>query len=42
MEKLGKDQLFLLAIELDFPQLLKFCESSKRINDLLCQKDDIW
>ena len=29
MEKLEKDQLFLLTTELDFPQLLKFCQTNK-------------
>jgi len=42
MEKLEKDQLFLLATELDFPQLLKFCQTNKKINKLVCQRDDIW
>jgi len=42
MEKLGKDQLFLLAIELDLPSLLQFCNTSKRINDLVCKRNEIW
>ncbi len=42
MEKLEKDQLFLLATELDLPELLSFCSSSKRINDLICKRNDIW
>ncbi|GAG82288.1 unnamed protein product, partial [marine sediment metagenome] len=42
MEKLEKDQLFLLATELDLPQLLKFCQTNKKINKLVCQRDDIW
>jgi len=42
MEKLEKDQLFLLATELDFPQLLKFCQTNKKINKLVCRRDDIW
>ena len=42
MEKLEKDQLFLLALELDLPELLSFCSSSKRINDLICKRNDIW
>jgi len=42
MENIGKDQLFLLAIGLDLPDLLNFCGSSKRINDLICKRNDIW
>ncbi len=42
MDKLEKDQLFLLALELDLPELLSFCSSSKRINDLICKRNDIW
>ena len=42
MENLNKDQLFLLAIELDLPNLLSFCGSSKRINELLCNRNEIW
>jgi len=41
MDRLEKDQLFLLATELDFPQLLKFCQTNKKINKLVCQRDDI-
>jgi len=42
MDKLEKDQLFLLALELDLPELLSFCDSSKRINELICKRNDIW
>ena len=42
MDKLGKDILFVLSTKLDFPELLKFCQSNKRINDLVYERDDIW
>jgi len=42
MEKLDRDTLFSIALELNLPDLLKFCRSSKRINDLVCKRDDIW
>ena len=42
MDKLNKDELFLIAIELNLPELLNFCESSKKINKLICKKNDIW
>ena len=40
--KLPKDVLFKIALEFSLPQLLKFCSSSKRINQLVCEKDDIY
>ena len=39
---LSKDLLFSLAIQLDLSDLLKFCSSSKQINDYVCKKDNIW
>ena len=39
---LTSDVLFTLAISLDLPDLLKFCASSKKINDNVCKKDNIW
>jgi Leucine-rich repeat (LRR) protein len=40
MDKLEKDLLFLLATELSLPDLLNFCQTSKKINTLLC--NNIW
>ena len=42
MNKLGKDCIFLLVIRLDLPDLLNFCQSNKRINELIYNRDDIW
>ena len=42
MEKLNRDELFRLAIEMDLPSLINFCNSNKRINDLVCKRKDIW
>ena len=42
MENLSKDELMLIAIEFDLPDLLRFCSSSKRINDKICGQNDIW
>ena len=39
---LPNDLLFSLAIQLDLSDLLKFCSSSKKINDSICKKDNIW
>lgn len=37
-----KDILFKIAITLDLPTLLAFCESDEKINNKLCQNDNIW
>ncbi|GAG81361.1 unnamed protein product, partial [marine sediment metagenome] len=42
MDKLDKDTLYSIAIELDLPSLLKFCASNSRINELICKRDPIW
>ena len=42
MERLDRNELFLIALQLDVPEILGFCESSKRIDRLLCQQDPIW
>ena len=42
MQTAHKDVLFLLALELDVPDLLNLCLSSKRIDELICQRKDIW
>ena len=42
METLPSDILFSLAIHLDLPDLLQFCSSSNRINNILCKREPIW
>ena len=42
MENLPKDVLFSLALEMNLPELLAFCTSNKRINNLVCKRNDIW
>ena len=42
METLTSDTLFSLAIHLDFFNLLNFCVSSKRINNIIYKRDPIW
>lgn len=42
MEKLNKDVLVLLALELDTPSLMKFCESDKNINVKVCGNENFW
>ena len=41
-QSLSNDLLFSLAIQLDLSDLLKFCSASKRINNTICKKDNIW
>ena len=42
METASKDVLFTIAINLDLPSLLKWCESNSRINRNVCQNDHVW
>ncbi len=42
MERLDRQALLLFAVELDLPDLLNFCNSSKRIDDLICKRSQIW
>ena len=42
MEQVPVDVLFRLSLELDLPELLLFCRSSKRINDSICRRKHIW
>lgn len=41
MEKLNKDELFSLAIHLDVPALLKFCQTNKTFQKI-CTRDELW
>ena len=42
MEKLNRDELFSLAIHLDTPSLLKFCQTNKYFSEKICARDEIW
>jgi len=42
MDSLGKDVLFNIATMLDLDELLNFCSSNSRINQLICQGEAIW
>lgn len=42
MNVLPKDILFNLATKMELPELLKWCSSSKRINDKVCRNNNIW
>ena len=42
MDKLPKDIVALLAIDLDYVDILKLCRSSSRMNRFICQNEDFW
>ena len=42
MEDASKDVLFTIALNLDLPSLLRWCESNSRIHRSVCQNDDLW
>ena len=39
---MNPDELFKIAIELDLPSLLNWCQTNKRINEIICKRDPIW
>ena len=39
---LPKDIVIKLALKFDLPTLLKFCQISKRINEVVCENKDFW
>lgn len=42
INQLSINELYSIAVLLDYDDLLRFCSSNKRINDLICNKNDIW
>ena len=42
MDKLSKDEIFSIAINLNLPDLLNFCRSNRKINNIVCKRKDIW
>lgn len=42
MDTLSKDTLILLAMELNYSDIIKFCSTSKKINKYVCQNNDFW
>ncbi len=42
MEYLPTDSLFSIALELDLPELLKWCSTSTSINNRICNRNNIW
>ncbi len=42
MDTLSKDALVLLAMELDYADIIKFCQTSKKVDRYVCQNNDFW
>ncbi len=42
MEKLSRDTLILLALEMDMGEILNMCQTNKRINEKICKNDMFW
>lgn len=42
METSSKDVLFSIAMNLDLPDLLRWCSSHPRINRNVCQNEHLW
>jgi hypothetical protein len=42
MESIDRNVLIQLALDLDLPDLLALCSSSKRTNQILCDNDNFW
>ena len=42
MDRLSKDELFLIAIDLDVSNILNLCRTSKNINQKICNNNVFW
>ena len=42
MNKLNKDDLILIAIQLDLPDLLNFCKTSTKVDEKVCKNKYFW
>ena len=42
MENINKDLLPLIAFDLNYPDILRFCQLSKRINNFICRNEHFW
>ena len=42
MDKLHRDELVLLALQLDLPDILSLCNSSKYFNEKICKNENFW
>ena len=42
IEKLSREALFSVAIELNIPEIIALCKTNKQIDEKLCKQDAIW
>lgn len=42
MDTLSKDTLFQLALDLEVPDLLRLCMTSRKLNTYICSRNEIW
>ena len=42
METASKDILFTIAMDLDLPSLLRWCQTESRIQKAVCNNPDVW
>ena len=42
MNQLNKDEIFVIALMLDFTDILSLCRANKRINQFVCQNKHFW
>ena len=42
MNKLSRDELLLISLEMDTPSLLNLCRSHRSFNNSVCRQDQIW
>ena len=42
ISSLPKDVILLLALELNYPDIISLCQTSSRFNQLVCQSDSFW
>lgn len=42
MEQIGKDPILLIALELDFIDILRLCSTSKFMNRIICNNTTFW
>ena len=39
---MNRDLLFLIALEMDLPEIIKLCETSSKINEYVCNNRNFW
>lgn len=42
LDKLPRDVLIYIALQMDLPEILSLCRTSSRINEIVCENDKFW